>query len=111
MLDEESYAEACRHYKDKKYKPPEQQRYHALILVMKGYGYRETREILLMDEETASRWIEQYWSGGLDGLKNHPQWGGEHSLTEAVKRQLVPSISPSTVGRFLKAGRAQTTRP
>jgi len=33
-------------------------------------------------------------------------WTPRELADEAVKRQLVPSISPTSVGRFLKAGRA-----
>ena len=34
-------------------------------------------------------------------------WTPRELADEAVKRQIVPSISPTSVGRFLKAGRAQ----
>lgn len=36
-------------------------------------------------------------------------WTPRELAAEAEKRQLVPSISPRSVGRFLKAGRSQTT--
>ena len=36
-------------------------------------------------------------------------WTPRELAAEAEKRQLVPSISPRTVGRFLKASRSQTT--
>lgn len=78
MLSEEDYAEACRRYKDKRTKLPERQRYHALILVTQGYSYREVGRILLADEESISQWAALYHGSGLDGLKNHPSWGGEH---------------------------------
>jgi len=78
VLSEEDYAEACRRYKDKRTKLPERQRYHALILVTQGYSYREVGRILLADEESISQWAALYHGSGLDGLKNHPSWGGEH---------------------------------
>lgn len=78
MLGEEDYAEACQRYQDKRTKLPERQRYHALILVTQGYSYRETGRILLVDEETISGWVTRYQAAGLDGVKNHPGWGGEH---------------------------------
>jgi transposase len=49
-----------------------------LLLVTKGYSYRETADILFVDEETISRWVQSYQTQGLDGLKNDPRWGGEH---------------------------------
>ncbi|MBC7909404.1 MAG: IS630 family transposase [Pyrinomonadaceae bacterium] len=78
MLGEEDYAEACRRYKDRRTKLPERQRYHASILVTQGYSYREVGRILLIDEETISEWVTLYQLAGLDALKNHPGWGGEH---------------------------------
>ena len=36
------YLEATRRYKNKKLSGHERQRYHALLLVTKGYSYRET---------------------------------------------------------------------
>lgn len=79
MLSEEDYAEACRRYKDRRTKLPERQRYHALILVTQGYSYREVGRILLVDEESISQWATHYQAAGLEGLKNHPDWGGEHA--------------------------------
>jgi len=78
VLGEEDYAEACLRYKDRRTKLAERQRYHALILVTQGYSYRETGRILLVDEETISGWVTFYQAAGLDGVKNHPGWGGEH---------------------------------
>lgn len=78
MLNEEDYAEACRRYKDRRTKLPERQRYHALILATQGYSYREIGRILLADEESISQWVSLYQTTGLNGLKNHPGWGGEH---------------------------------
>lgn len=65
--------------------------YHALLLVTKGYSYRQTAEILFVDEETISRWVQAYQEKGLEGLKNHPRWGGEHGqrrLNQAELEQL-----------------------
>lgn len=40
------------------------------------------------------------------------QWSASDLAREAIKRQLVPSISPRSVGRFLKRGRSQAaSRP
>lgn len=66
----------------------ERQRYHALILVSCGYSNRDTADILLVDEETVSRWIRQYEEKGLNGLKNDPDWGGEHGQRELDEQQL-----------------------
>lgn len=103
MLSEEDYAEACRRYKDRRTKLPERQRYHALILATQGYNYREIGHILLVDEETVSAWVTLYQSTGLEGLKNHPDWGGEHGqrfLTvaqlEELKQVLLTEAIPGT---------------
>src|ERR1043166_3465101 len=78
MLSEADYTEACRRYQDKRTKFHERQRYHALILVTQGYGYEEISRILLLTEEAIRQWVSRYESQGLEGLKNHPSWGGEH---------------------------------
>jgi transposase len=78
MLSEEDYRAAVRCFKKKQENPHERQRHHALLLVTKGYSYRETADILFIDEATVSHWIILYQTKGLDGLKNHPPWGGEH---------------------------------
>lgn len=91
MLSAQDYLEALRCYKDKKLNGHERQRYHALLLVNKGYSYRQTADILFVDEETISRWVRGYAEHGLDGLKNHPGWGGEHGqrrLSETEVAQL-----------------------
>src|SRR5215470_8096419 len=78
MLKHDDYSEAVRRFKNKRDNPHARQRYHALLLVTKGYSYRQTADILFVDEETISQWVRRYQQHGLDGLKNHPQWGGEH---------------------------------
>lgn len=103
MLSEEDYAEACLRYKDRRTKLPERQRYHALILVTQGYQYREVGRILLVDEESVSGWVSLYQAQGLDGLKNHPGWGGEHQQRflnaeqlEELKQTLAAEAMPGT---------------
>ena len=95
MLSEADYQEALRRYKDKTCNGHERQRYHALLLVAKGYSYRAIADILFVDEETISRWVRVYREQGLDGLKNHPDWGGEHGqcrLSEEDLAQLGPVL-------------------
>lgn len=103
MLSEEDYEEACRRYKDRRTKLPERQRYHALILVTQGYSYREVGRILLVDEESVSQWVTLYQTAGLDALKNHPGWGGEHhqrflnaEQLEELKQRLAAEAMPGT---------------
>lgn len=91
MLNPEDYQEALRRYKNKRLNGHERQRYHALLLVTKGYSYRQIADILFVDEETISRWVRLYQEQGLAGLKNHPHWGGEHGqcwLSESEATQL-----------------------
>jgi transposase len=103
VLGEEDYAEACRRYKDRRTKLPERQRYHALILATQGYHYREIGRILLVDEESISQWVTLYQATGLNGLKNHPSWGGEPgqrflnaAQLEALKQTLAAEAMPGT---------------
>ncbi len=103
MLSEADYQEAIRRYKNMKVSGHERQRYHALILVHQGYSYREVGQILLVDEETISRWVRQYQERGLPGLKNTAQWGGEHGQRELdveqvddLKRTLREEAMPGT---------------
>jgi transposase len=88
MLSEDDYQEAVRRYKNMKVNGHERQRYHALILVHQGYSYREVGRILLVDEETIRRWVEQYQERGLGGLRNHRHWGGEHGQREVSGEQV-----------------------
>jgi transposase len=104
MLSEADYQEAVRRYKDMKVNGHERQRYHALILVHQGYSYREVGRILLLDEETIRRWVRQYQERGLAGLKNDPQWGGEHGQRELRAEQL------DALKRILREGAMPGTR-
>lgn len=88
MLKDNDYLEAIRRYKNMKGNGHERQRYHALIVVERGYSYREAAAILLVDEDTISRWVREYEEGGLDALKNHPQWGGEHGQRALEEKEL-----------------------
>jgi transposase len=103
VLSEADYAQACRRYKDRRTKLPERQRYHALILVTQGYQYREVGRILLVDEESVSGWVSLYQAQGLEGLKNHLGWGGEHqqrfldaAQLEELKQTLAAEAMPGT---------------
>src|SRR5690349_11007797 len=69
----------------------ERQRCHALILLQQGYSYREIGAILLVDDRTISRWVQEYERQGLAGLQNDPNWGGAHrqgSLNEGQVTEL-----------------------
>src|SRR6266436_9319908 len=88
MLSEADYQEAVRRYKNMKVKGHERQRYHALILVHQGYSYREVGRILLVDEETIRRWVDQYHERRLLGAQQNPAWGGEHGQRELGPEQV-----------------------
>jgi transposase len=103
VLTEEDYTEACRRYKDKRTKLHERQRYHALILATQGYSEQEIARILLLEEETIRQWAHRYEAQGLEGLRNHPDWGGEHGQrylrteqVEALRQQLRGAAMPGT---------------
>jgi transposase len=85
MLNHKDFLEATRRFKNKKENPHHRQRYHALLLVSKGYSYRERADILFIDEETVSRWVRLYQTNGLDGLNNNPLWGGEQRGTGSAQ--------------------------
>lgn len=88
MLKDTDFEEAVRRFKSSHINWHERQRYHALLLVTKGYSYREIGEILFIDEETVSRWVSQYHLSGLDRLKNDPNWGGNHGQRALSEREL-----------------------
>src|SRR5258708_8063563 len=88
MLSDEDYQEAVRRYKNMTVKGHERQRYHALIVVHQGYSYREVGRILLGDEETIRRWVDQYHERRLLGAQQNPAWGGEHGQRELGPEQV-----------------------
>ena len=98
MLSDEDYQEAVRRYKNMRVNGHERQRYHALILVHQGYSYREVGRILLVDEETIRRWVDQYQERGLAGLQNHPAVGRGARAT-GVKRRARRELAADTAGR------------
>jgi transposase len=59
-----------------------------MILVTQGYSYREVGRILLVDEESVSEWVTLTQATGLDSLKNHCSWGGEHGQRFLSTEQL-----------------------
>src|SRR5262249_5730942 len=94
------YYEAIRRYKNMKRDGHERQRYHALLLVHRGYNYKDTAANLMVDEDTVSRWVKQYEAGGLEALKNHPQWGGEHGqrqLNDAERAELHKALTTAAM--------------
>ncbi len=88
MLSTEDYQEAVRRYKNMKLDGHERQRCHALILVQQKYSYREIGAILLVEDKTISRWVQQYETDGLPGLANDPNWGGAHGQSDLTREQL-----------------------
>lgn len=88
MLSHDDFLEATRRLKDKKTKMHARTRYHALLLVSKGYSYQQTADVLFVDPESVSRWVALYQREGLNGLQNHPRWGGEHGQRWLSTEQL-----------------------
>jgi transposase len=89
VIPREDFLEATRRYKEKKTHLRERTRYHALLLDYKGYSYQQIADILIVDEDSVSRWMANYRRAGLDGLKNDPRWGGEHGQRWLDDEQLV----------------------
>ena len=88
MLSKPDRLEAMRRFKHKKTKAHERLRYHALLLVSNGYSFQQTAAVLFEDAESVSRWVGIYQRDGLDGLKNHPLWGGERGQRWLTQEQL-----------------------
>ena len=88
MLSSLEYQEAVRRYKNMKLDGHERQRCQALILAQQAYSYREIAAILLVDQDTVSRWVQQYETDGLPGLQNHRNWGGTHGQSALTEQQV-----------------------
>lgn len=88
MLSKSDRLEAMRRFKHKKTKSHERLRYHALLLVNDGYSFQQTANVLFVDAESVSRWINLYLQEGLEGLKNNPLWGGEKGQRWLTNEQL-----------------------
>lgn len=88
MLSKPDRLEAMRRFKHKKTKAHERTRYHALLLVTQGYSFQQAAAVLFVDAGSVSRWVHIYEREGLDGLKNHPRWGGEHGQRLLTDEQL-----------------------
>ncbi|MGA9768194.1 MAG: winged helix-turn-helix domain-containing protein [Blastocatellia bacterium] len=88
MLSKQDRLEAMRRFKHKKTKSHERLRYHALLLVTDDYSFQQIADLLFVDPESISRWIQIYQRDGLDGLKNNPLWGGERGQRWLNNEQL-----------------------
>jgi transposase len=88
VLSKPDRLEAMRRFKHKKTKAHERLRYHALLLVTEGYSFQHIADVLFVDPESVSRWVQIYQRDGLDGLKNHPLWGGERGQRWLTSEQL-----------------------
>src|SRR4051812_21473231 len=82
------YLEAWRLYKERRTHPRERTRYHALVLVYKGYTYEQIADVLLVDAGSVSRWMDTYHQRGLSDLKNNPRWGGENGQRRLAREQV-----------------------
>lgn len=82
------YLAAWRLYKERRTHPRERTRYHALVLVYKGYTYEQIADVLLVDAGSISRWLDAYQQHGLSGLKNNPRWGGENGQRRLTSEHL-----------------------
>ena len=91
MLSHNDFLEATRRFKDKKTKPHARTRYHALLLVSKGYSSRQTADILFVDPESVSRWVAQYDEAGLDGLPQSSTLGWGAWAAQARQRAIGPA--------------------
>ena len=63
-------------------------RIKAVLMLNKGYEYRQVSDDLLLDEATIRRYFRQYQDKGLDGLLEFRYVGGQSKLTSAQEVEL-----------------------
>lgn len=67
-----------------------------MLLLTNGYTYRQTADILFVDEESISRWVLLYLEKGLHALKNHSLRRGEQGQGRLSATQ------PDELGKLLE---------
>lgn len=84
-------------------------RIKAIIALNSGWSYTEVAEILLLDEVTMRRYVQQFQQKGIDGLLEYRYTGGVGRLTleqEAAVKNYFTLFTPQTtteVVAYLKA--------
>lgn len=84
--------QAHRQIKDKKVAD----RIKAVLMLNKGYEYRQISDDLLLDEATIHRYARQFQDKGLDGLLEYHYTGGQTRLTTLQEQELKAFLKINT---------------
>lgn len=76
--------------------PNEKTRYQAILLLTKGYTWKQVEEIVDKCEQSLLNWVKAYKKEGLQGLKQPEYPGNNHKLSREQKKQLNTLIHQST---------------
>lgn len=64
------------------------QRAHAILLSHKGYNLKQLHDILSVDRDTLSQWLNRFEMFGVEGLKDLPRSGRPPIYTQDEIQQL-----------------------
>ena len=71
-------------------------RIKAVLSLHAGYSYADIAHILLLDEVTLRRYVQQFQARGIDGLLECRYTGGISSLTTQQEQQLIRFLDKNT---------------
>ena len=79
------------------------QRAHAVLLSAKGYSLDQAADVLGVDRDAVSRWLDRWERGGLDALADAPKSGRPPKVDAALVAEVVVAAqqSPASVRRTL----------
>jgi transposase len=86
----------------------ERQRAHAVLLSAKGYRLEECAEVLGVDRDAISRWLDRWEEGGVEALAEGARPGRPRALDEAQQAEVAAAAAanPASPRRELaKRGR------
>jgi len=67
-------------------------RLNAILLLNKGYSYRQIEDILLLDKRTIKRYKQIYQKFGVDGLLQNNYKGGQSKLLKEQEEELTEHL-------------------
>lgn len=92
------------------------QRAHAVLLSAKGYSLDQAADVLGVDRDAVSRWLDRWERGGVSALAEAPKSGRPPKVDAVLESEVVAAAqeSPASVGRTLakrgRSGSLATTR-
>ena len=63
-----------------------------LLAAERGLTAREISEIVRASEETVRRWLKRYLAEGVEGLRDEPQPGAPHRVTQEYREGLIHAV-------------------